>query len=76
MTNIQLDAGVKGYEIIRKKCPNCDAEFIFKLHDKEVHDVAGEGYNYPDEKVVRCKICMSTFKYTVDESIPHVGFGK
>lgn len=61
--DIKLERGTKGYNIVRKKCPNCDAEFIFKIHKNAVHDVGGEGLYYPEENVVRCKVCMSTFKY-------------
>jgi uncharacterized protein with PIN domain len=61
--DIKLERGVRGYNIVRKKCPNCDAEFIFKIHKGAVHDVVGEGLYYPEENVVRCKVCMSTFKY-------------
>lgn len=60
---IKLERGVRGYNIVRKKCPNCDAELIFKIHKDAVHDVGGEGLYYPEESVVRCKVCMSTFKY-------------
>jgi uncharacterized protein with PIN domain len=61
--DIKFERGVRGYNIIRKKCPNCNAEFIFKIHKDAVHDVGGEGLYYPEENVVRCKVCMSTFKY-------------
>jgi hypothetical protein len=54
---------LKGCNIVRKKCPNCGAEFVFKLHKKAVHDVGGDALYYPEESVVRRKICMSTFKY-------------
>jgi len=59
---IRLDLGVKGYEIIRKKCPNCGADFIFRLEENEVKDVMGDGHHYPLEQVVRCKICLGTYK--------------
>jgi uncharacterized protein with PIN domain len=65
MIDVKLEAGVKGYNIVRKKCPNCSAEFIFKIDNDGVYDVIGEGYNYPEDKVVRCKICLSAFKYEV-----------
>jgi uncharacterized protein with PIN domain len=61
--DIKLERGVKGYNIVRKKCPNCGAEFVFKIHKNAVHDVGGDALYYPEENVVRCKICMSTFKY-------------
>ena len=61
--DIKLERGVRGYNVVRKKCPNCDAEFIFKIHKSSVHDVGGEGLYYPEENVVRCRVCMSTFKY-------------
>ncbi len=61
--DIKLERGVRGYTIVRKKCPNCDAELIFKIHKNAIHDVGGEGLYYPEENVVRCKVCMSTFKY-------------
>ncbi len=64
--DIKLERGVRGYNIIKKKCPNCDAEFIFKIHKNTVHDVVGEGLYYPEENVVRCNICMSTFKYSYE----------
>ena len=50
---IKLERGVRGYNIVRKKCPNCDAELIFKIHKDAVHDVGGEGLYYPEESVVR-----------------------
>ena len=61
--DIRLERGVRGYNIVRKKCPNCNAEFIFKIHKGAVHDVVGDGLYYPEENVVRYKLCMSTFKY-------------
>ena len=61
--DIKLERGVKGYNIVRKKCPNCGADFVFKIHKAEVHDVGGDALYYPEERVVRCKVCMSTFKY-------------
>jgi YgiT-type zinc finger domain-containing protein len=61
--DIKLARGVKGYNIVRKKCPNCGAEFVFKIHKNTVHDVGGDALYYPEESVVRCKVCMSTFKY-------------
>ena len=61
--DIDLERGVRGYNIVRKECPNCNAELIFKIHKNEIHDVAGDGLFYPEENVVRCKVCMSTFKY-------------
>ena len=61
--DIKLERGVRGYNIVRKKCPNCDAELIFKIHKNTIHDVGGEGLYYPEENVVRCKVCMSAFKY-------------
>jgi uncharacterized protein with PIN domain len=75
--DIKLESGAKGYKIVRKKCPNCNADFVFRLAENEVYDVLGEAYNYPEEKVVRCKVCMSTFKYEVKPlpRIPHVGGG-
>ena len=39
---IKLERGVRGYNIVRKKCPNCDAELIFKIHKNEIHDVGGK----------------------------------
>jgi uncharacterized protein with PIN domain len=61
--DIKLERRVRGYNIVRKKCPNCNAEFILKIHKNAVHDVVGEGLYYPEENVVRCKVCMSTYKY-------------
>ena len=61
--DIKLERGVRGYTVVRKRCPNCDAEFIFKIHKGAVHDVGGEGLFYPEEDVVRCRVCMSTFSY-------------
>jgi uncharacterized protein with PIN domain len=61
--DIKLERGTKGYNIVRKKCANCGAGFIFKIHKNEVHDVGGDALYYPEERVVRCKVCMSTFKY-------------
>jgi uncharacterized protein with PIN domain len=61
--DIKLERGVRGYNIVRKKCPNCKAEFIFKIHKNSIHNVGGEGLYYPEESVVRCKVCMSTYKY-------------
>ena len=74
--SIKLKPGVKGYRIIKKKCANCGAIFMFRLANNEVQDVIGEAYNYPEEKTVRCKVCLSTFKYEVFHVEPHVGFGK
>jgi len=53
--DIKLERGVRGYGIVRKKCPNCDAELIFKIHKNVIHDVSGEGLFYPEENVVRSK---------------------
>jgi uncharacterized protein with PIN domain len=64
---IKLERGTRGYNIIKKKCPNCDAEFLFKIHKDTVHEVVGDGLYYPEENVVRCNICMSTFKYSYEE---------
>jgi uncharacterized protein with PIN domain len=61
--DIKLERGVRGYNIVRKKCPNCGAEFVFKIHKNAVHDVGGDALYHPEENVVRCKVCMSTFKY-------------
>jgi len=55
MVDIKLESGAKGYTIVRKKCPNCNAEFIFKIGNNEVHDVVGEGYNYPEDKLSDAK---------------------
>ena len=69
---IKLEYGVKGYRIIREKCKNCKADFVFRLENNKVYDVIGDAFNYPEEKVVRCKICLSTFKYEVFSAEPHV----
>jgi uncharacterized protein with PIN domain len=69
--DIELERGVRGFNIVRKECPNCNAQLIFKIHKNEIHDVGGDGLFYPEENVVRCKVCMSTFKYktkNTDES--------
>jgi ribosomal protein L19 len=47
-TDIKLERGVKGYNIVRKKCPNCGVEFVFKLHKNAVHDVGGDALYYPE----------------------------
>jgi uncharacterized protein with PIN domain len=39
---IKLERGVRGYNIVKKKCPNCNAELIFKIHKNAIHDVGGE----------------------------------
>jgi len=77
-TDIKLERGVKGYQIIPKKCPNCGAEFIFKLHRGRVHDVGGDALYHPQENVVRCSVCMSTFKYEPFEPrrVPHAASSK
>jgi predicted RNA-binding Zn-ribbon protein involved in translation (DUF1610 family) len=33
---INLELSVKGHNIIRKECPNCGAEFVFRVADKKV----------------------------------------
>lgn len=74
--DIKLESGIKGYKIIRKECKNCGASFIFRLADNEVYDVVGDAYTYREENVVRCKVCLATFKYKVTEKkprVPHVG---
>lgn len=71
---IELKDGVKGYKIIRKKCKNCGADFVFRIADNEVYDVVGDAYSYPEEQVVRCKVCLSTFKYEVfKRGAPRIG---
>jgi len=37
--------------------------FVFKIHKNAAYDVGGDALYYPEENVVRCKVCMSTFKY-------------
>ena len=64
----------KGYDIVRKECPNCRAEFVFRVADKEVKEVLGDGVADLREKTVKCKTCLSTFKYDVFEPKVHVGF--
>lgn len=52
--DIKLERGIRGYNIVRKKCPNCDAELIFKIHKNAIHDVGGEGIILPRRK--RCSL--------------------
>jgi len=75
LVNINPEPIEKGYGIVRTKCPNCSAEFVFRVTDKEVIEVLGDGVANPRDKTVKCKTCLSTFKYEVFEpSSNHVGF--
>jgi hypothetical protein len=72
--NIRLEPVAKKYHIVRKECPNCDAKFVFRVADKEVKEVLGDGIADLGKKTVECKTCLSTFKYEVDDTKPFVDF--
>ena len=66
--DIKLEMSAQGYKIIRKKCLNCGADFVFRVEsnfliEKKVYDVKGNAIHNPDEKKIRCKVCLSIYKY-------------
>ena len=68
MFEIELEKVLSGHTVVRKKCPDCNAEFIFRIEKNgRVHDIFGEGNNHPDHKTVQCNVCFSTFEYRVND---------
>ena len=65
--SVKLEQVDKGYTIVRESCPWCGSGFVFRIKDKTIHDAIGDGEYSPNEKVARCKTCMSKFKCSTDE---------
>lgn len=65
--SVKLEQVEEGFAIVRESCPRCGSGFVFRIKDKTIHDAIGDGEYSPEDKVVRCKTCMSKFKCSTDE---------
>jgi uncharacterized protein with PIN domain len=71
MVTVNLELVERGYEIVGKQCPHCNAELFFRIVNNEVKNVVG-GKIKPEDKTVQCKTCMSIIKYNIFEPVPHI----
>jgi uncharacterized protein with PIN domain len=71
MVTVNLELVEKGYEIVAKPCPHCNAELFFRIVNDKVKDVVG-GKITPEDETVQCKTCKSVIKYNVFEPVPHI----
>jgi uncharacterized protein with PIN domain len=71
MVTVNLELVERGYEIVGKQCPHCNAELFFRIVNNEVKNVVG-GKIKPEDKTVQCKTCMSIVKYNIFEPVPHI----
>ena len=67
--NIELAKETDGYTIIREKCENCNANFIFRIAGDKLKDVLGDAILNSENKI-ECKICGTKFKYELCEPEP------
>jgi uncharacterized protein with PIN domain len=64
MNKVVLTEKSKGFVIDKEECPNCKAEFFFKIKEKELIEVKGYAKK-KSEKVISCKICNSEYDYEI-----------
>jgi hypothetical protein len=67
--NIKLTKETEGYTVVREKCANCMADFVFRIDGDKLKDVLGDALLNSENKI-ECKICGTKFQCEVYEFKP------
>lgn len=64
MNKLVLTEKSKGFVVDKQECPNCKAEFFFKIKDNTLIEAKGYAKKKSD-KIISCTICNSEYDYEV-----------